>query len=93
MEIMILFNFSIAETKSFQKAKLRINQKVYEKIVSIVYPQLKANPFYGNNIKKLKGEFEGFYRYRIGDYRLFYVIENEKVLVIISAYKHRKEAY
>ena len=64
--------------------------KVEEKIV---YPQLKLNPLFGTNIKKLKGDFEGYYRYRVGSYRLFYLIDNEKVIVVIVDLKHRQNAY
>lgn len=85
--------FDIAETKNFQKIKTNIDKKVYEKIVKNVYPQLRANPFYGINIKKLKGEFEGYYRYRVGNYRLFYLIENDKILVIVTDFKHRQNSY
>ena len=90
---MLLSNFSIAETNSFLKIKEKIDKKLYEKIVSVVYPQLRKNPFFGTNIKKLKGEFEGYYRYRIGNYRLFYLIENEKVVVVVVDLKHRQNAY
>lgn len=86
-------DFQIAETKSFLKIKDKIDSKIYSKVVNIVYPQLKENPFFGTNIKKLKGEFEGYYRYRIGDYRLFYLIENEKVIVVVVDLRHRKNAY
>ena len=86
-------NFQIAETKAFEKLKEKIDSKLYIKIKNIVYPQLKSNPFYGTNIKKLKGEFEGYYRYRIGNYRLFYLIVNDKVLVAIVDFRHRQNAY
>ena len=86
-------SFQIAELESFEKAKKQVGQKQYEKIKNFVYPQLRENPFFGTNIKKLKGEFEGFYRYRLGDYRLFYTIENEKVLVVIIDIKKRDKAY
>ncbi|MEA3353943.1 MAG: type II toxin-antitoxin system RelE/ParE family toxin [Campylobacterota bacterium] len=86
-------DFQIAETKTFEKVKKQIDINLYTKIKNIVYPQLRSNPFYGNNIKKLKGEFEGYYRYRVGNYRLFYLIENEKVLVAIVDFKHRQNAY
>lgn len=89
MEIILLYNFKIAETKNFQKQKNKISQKIYTKIVDIVYPQLKQNPFYETNIKKLKGEFEGYYRYKVGDYRLFYLIEDKKIIVIITSLRHR----
>ena len=93
MEIIQLYDFQIAETKSFQKFKNKIDKKKYEKIVNIVYPQLKSNPFYGTNIKKLKGEFEGYYRYRIGNYRLFYIVEEEKVIVIVTDFRTRQNSY
>lgn len=85
--------FKIAESKTFEKVKKRIDKKLYEKIKAIVYPQLRKNPYFGTNIKKLKGEFEGYYRFRLGRYRLFYLIEDEKVIVIIVDLRHRQSAY
>ena len=88
-----LSNFQVAETKTFIKSKKKLDQKLYRKIVEIVYPQLKENPFYGPNIKKLKDNLEGVYRYRLGRYRLFYLIENEQLIVLILDFKHRQSAY
>ncbi len=88
-----MYNFEIAETKEFRKNLKKLDTKLYEKIKNIVYPQLRSNPFFGTNIKKLKGELEGVYRYRIGNYRVFYVIENEKVLVVMTSVSHRQGAY
>jgi len=88
-----LSEFKIAETKVFEKTKKKIDEKLYQKIKQIVYPQLRNNPFFGTNIKNLKGEFEGYYRYRIGNYRLFYLIDNQKVIVFIVDFKHRKNSY
>ncbi len=85
--------FQIAETKTFIKSKKKINTKIYNKVAQIVYQQLRNNPFFGTNIKKLKGNLEGYYRYRIGNYRLFYLIDNEKVLVAIVDFQHRQDAY
>jgi mRNA interferase RelE/StbE len=88
-----LFNFKIAETNTFAKTKKKINPKLYQKITDVVYPQLRSNPYFGTNIKKLKGEFEGIYRYRIGNYRLFYLIDEQQVIVFVVDFKHRKDAY
>ncbi len=93
METILLSSFLIAESKTFEKIKNKVDTKLYQKIKNFVYPQLKKNPYFGTNIKKLKGEFEGYYRYRVGNYRLFYLIENEKVLVVIIDVKHRQNAY
>lgn len=86
-------DFLISEAKTFEKIKVSIDKKLYTKITNIVYPQLRQNPYYGTNIKKLKGEFEGYYRYRLGDYRLFYLIDDGKVIVVIVDLRHRKNAY
>ena len=88
-----LYDFQIAQTKEFDKSIKKLDPKIYIKIKNIVYPQLKKNPFYGTNIKKLKGEYEGVYRYRIGNYRLFYVVDNDKIIVVITTISHRQNAY
>ena len=93
MEIIQLYDFLIAQTKEFEKNIKKLDTKIYTKIKNIVYPQLKKNPFYGTNIKKLKGEYEGVYRYRLGNYRLFYVVDNNKIIVIVTAISHRQNAY
>ena len=90
----MLNNFEIAETESFiSKIEDRKFKKIYQKIKDYVYPQLRLNPFFGSIIKKLKSEFEGIYRYRIGDNRIFYKIENDKVLIIVLDISDRKDAY
>ena len=86
--------FKIAETEYFRKQLANLNlRKIYLKIENFVYPQLRVNPFFGPNIKKLKGEFEGNYRFRIGNYRLFYTVDKQKVIVFILEIANRKDAY
>lgn len=86
--------FKIAETETFIKKIGKSEFKTtYNKIVNYVYPQLRKNPFYGPNIKKLKGEFSGVYRFRIGRYRLFYTIEINTIFVFIVNIDHRKDSY
>ena len=43
-----------------------------------------------NSLKKLKNHYPPM-RYRIGDYRALFEIENE-ILIVVNI-KHRKEAY
>ena len=90
-----MYDFKIAETKNFQKIKKQIDKKLYDKIVQIVYPQLKSNPYFGINIKKLKGRFERYYRYRIGNYRLFYLIEDKKIFMLhyLIDFRDRQSLY
>jgi mRNA interferase RelE/StbE len=89
-----LSSFKIAETENFEK-KIKSNKykHLYSKIVEYVYPLLRENPFYGNNIKKLKGDYKEIYRFRIGDHRLFYKISEETVIVFIIDIEARKDSY
>ncbi len=43
--------------------------------------------------KPLRYSFKGHRRLRIGDYRVVYRIEQDNMLVIIVAIKHRKDVY
>ena len=90
----MLNRFEIAETETFQRSisKKEIS-KIYNKITTYVYPQLRINPFFGKNIKKLKGEFKDVYRYRIGEYRLFYQVAEKQILIFTMDIVKRKDAY
>jgi len=90
-------NYEIFETDEFLKKinKLANQEKSFieKKLLQYIYPQLKEEPHYGNNIKKLVGYKPEIWRYRIGKFRLFYVIdENEKIIYILSI-DLRKDAY
>ncbi len=88
-------SYQIAETKSFRKGleKDRELWKLYGKLTDYVYPLLRESPSYGPNRKRLSGEFSDFYRFRVGDYRLFYTINETERIVFIVALRHRKNAY
>jgi len=89
-----LSKFKIAETETFSAKISSIKFKSqYKKIVDYVYPILRENPFFGPNIKKLKGNLKEVYRFRIGNYRLFYKISEETVIVFIINIEDRKDAY
>ena len=95
MEITALSEeFRIAETATFRKGlKTQGYQRYYKKLTENVYPRLKENPYYGPNIKRLKGDLKSVFRYRIGDYRLFYTVDPEKEYVYILTLENRKDSY
>ena len=43
--------------------------------------------------KSLRGEKQGLWRYRVGDYRLICMIEDGRLTVIVLRAAHRKEVY
>jgi len=89
-----LTKYRIAETETFEKKIKSTKYKfLYKKIKEYVYPILRKNPYFGSNIKKLKGNYKDLYRFRIGDYRLFYKISENTVIVFIVDIETRKDAY
>jgi len=64
-----------------------------EKMRTYVYPQLREQPYYGSNIKKLKDYNPETWRYRVGDYRFFYEIDAAKKVVFMVSADHRRNAY
>jgi len=56
------------------------------------FEDLESNPFWGPNIKVLKGE-KRRYRYRVGDYRVIYGIDKENSKVFVTLITSRPSAY
>lgn len=92
-----LSDFRIFETDEFSKKckKLSTREATFlrKKLDSFVYPQIKAEPFWGNNIKKLQGYSPDTWRYRIGRFRLFYIVDQDESTIYILTVDDRKDAY
>jgi mRNA interferase RelE/StbE len=46
-----------------------------------------------NNIKKLTGTKEDYYRLRVGSYRIIYEKRDKELIILIIRIGHRKEIY
>jgi len=94
-KVVILPEYKIFETDEFIKCvenlPRRDTELIKKKLLGYVYPQLKKGPHFGVNIKKLYGYEPNTWRYRIGKYRLFYIIEKQVISMI--SMDHRKDAY
>jgi mRNA interferase RelE/StbE len=92
-----LTDYRIFETrqflKDFNKIKGKIQSKLRAKLDDYVYPQLRKEPHFGNNIKKLVDWDPETWRYRIGKNRLFYEIDENEKIVSILAFDPRGSAY
>ncbi len=92
-----LSEFQIFETDEFLKHLKKLSSRdgtfLRRKLDSFVYPQLRAEPFWGNNIKKLQGYTPETWRYRIGKFRVFYIIDQEEQILYILTVDDRKDAY
>jgi mRNA interferase RelE/StbE len=57
------------------------------------FSQLEVDPRRHNNIKALRGDLSGLYRFRIGDWRVIYRIDEKHSSVRVLAIAHRSEVY
>ena len=64
----------------------RIIRYLKDRVASSDNPRELAQALSGN-------EFAGLYRFRVGDYRLIAVIEDQEVLILIVRIGHRREVY
>jgi mRNA interferase RelE/StbE len=89
--------YDLFETDEFLKCidKLQKRDKtlVQTKLREYVYPQIKSEPHFGINIKKLKGYSPNTWRYRIGNYRIFYTIDENDQLILLLVVENRDKAY
>ncbi len=89
--------FRVFETDQFVADLERISparrDKIVRKIRSSVYPRLREQPYFGANIKKLKGFDPETWRYRIGMYRFLYTIDDREKIVAMVAAGTRQRSY
>ena len=57
------------------------------------FSQLEREPRRHNNVKRLAGEFAGRLRYRVGDWRVIYRIDDRATEVHVLVIAHRSEIY
>ena len=93
----LLTEFRIFETRQFEADLQHIarsgHPRILEKLRKHVYPQLRRHPHYGPNIRKLKDYLTDTWRYRIGAWRFFYEIDDDRRVVSMTAASHRSGAY
>lgn len=92
-----LSKYRIFETDEFSKRLGKLPMRdasfIQKKLSSFVYPQIREEPFFGNNIKKLQGYAPATWRYRIGRFRLFYSVDQDDAVIYILTIDQRKDAY
>jgi len=85
--------FGLEFVKSAFKELSKLDRKTQQRIINHI-ELLCENPFEPRpkvDIARVKGEKEQMYRLRVGEYRVFYAVDREKVIVLAVA--HRGTAY
>ena len=79
---------SVSYKASVRKDLKQLDRSVVLRILDAIDTDLAVNP---GKDKALKGQFEGLYSYRVGDWRVIYSLIGEAILVLRIA--HRKDIY
>ena len=71
------------QLKKLDKQTARIIKNWIEKnLINTIDPRTKGKP--------LKGNLKGIWRYRVGDYRIFAIIEDDKLVIFLFDIGHRR---
>ena len=84
--------YKVVLSLSAEKFYLKCDKSLAKKLVRC-FQNLENNPRYHPNIKSLKGNYSGCYRYRVGDYRVVYSIDDDIVTVNVILIAHRRQVY
>ncbi len=82
--------YEVIISSSAKKELKKLRKEVIENIIPAIF-ELAENPR-PQGCKKLKG-YAGAYRIRVGDYRVVYTIQDDILVVMVVAVRHRKDAY
>lgn len=74
-----------------QFAKLALEAQL--QIAAYLSQRVAAQPDPRKLGKALRGELQGFWRYRVGDFRVICEIRDRELLVLVLELGHRREVY
>jgi len=90
-------DFRIFETNEFMDGLAALPPPsarfIRRKLAEYVYPQLRREPYFGVSIKKLRGYTPDTWRYRIGKYRVFFIVAPKEKIVSLLSVDYRRDAY
>lgn len=82
--------YKVEYAKGVAKDLKNLPKSVTLRALEIVERILAAGPRAG---KPLAGPYKGLWKYRLGDYRIIYSIEQARLVVFVLRIRHRKDVY
>ena len=83
--------WKIEFARTAEKELAKLDQQIVRRILRFLNEKVAIDPRSVGS--PLKGELSEFWRYRIGDYRLYSSIHDEQVSVLVVRVGHRREVY
>lgn len=83
--------YKVVYLDSVQDDLKKLDKSTVKKILIRIETYLTQDP--KGLGKPLKGDFQGYWRYRWGDYRVIYKISEREILILILRISNRKDVY
>jgi mRNA interferase RelE/StbE len=83
--------YKVAYLDSVEEDLEGIDKSTVKKILTRIETYLAQDP--KRLGKPLKGDFQGYWRYRWGDYRVIYKISDREILIAVMRISDRKDVY
>jgi|LSQX01.2.fsa_nt_gb mRNA interferase RelE/StbE len=84
--------YSIEFTKRARRQVLKLDPRLQERVEAAV-DSLVHWPVEGKSVRPLKGQLEGLYRMRVGDYRVILAVDEERGIISVREIGHRGSIY
>jgi mRNA interferase RelE/StbE len=84
--------YEVLLTREALRTYRRVDRPLLQKLNRCIQ-NLASNPHSHPNIKQLKGVLRGRFRYRVGDWRVVYQIDESEKRVTVLVIGHRSSAY
>ena len=85
--------YAIFFSKRAKKELLKIDKPIRRTIVSWIEKNIKGTRNPRIHGKALTGDLKGYWRYRVGNYRIIAEIRDEEWIVIAVSIAHRSSVY
>lgn len=83
--------YKVAYLDSVEEDLKKLDKSTIKKILNRIETYLVCDP--KSLGKALKGDFQGYWRYRWGDYRVIYKIAEREILILVLRISNRKDVY
>jgi mRNA interferase RelE/StbE len=84
--------YEIVLTREAQKDYRKLTKSVARRVNQCL-DNLVENPLQYPQAIPLKGKFAGFYRWRVGDWRVVYEVNTDEQVVTVLQIAHRSKVY
>ncbi len=86
-------DWKISFNKKAEKQLDKLDQETRLQITSHLFQRVAVEPDPRLLGKALTGALRGYWRYRVGDYRIICEIKNKELLILVIEVGHRREVY